>query len=475
MRLRLIVFEKAALPCAGIIIMKKNDLIEITVSDISVSGEGIGKVDGYTFFVKDAIIGDTVRAVITKMNKGYGFAKTLEVVSPSDIRVEPKCKEARRCGGCQIQCMSYQAQLDFKRKKVRDNLVRIGGFKNVKVNETVGMEEPFLYRNKAQYPVGRNKDGRIIYGFYAGRTHSIIETDSCFLGPAGAEKILNTIVLWMEKYNVEPYDEEAASGLVRHVLIRKSRSGEFMVCLVINGQRLKYADELAAALPFVSSISYNIQTAKGNTILGSETVTIYGKPYITDELGGLKFRISPRSFYQVNRTQTEKLYSAALEAANLKGDETVWDLYCGIGTISLFMAAKAKKVIGVEAVFEAVCDARENARLNNIENASFICGRAEEIVPQMIEAGAQGSAEKNIVVVDPPRKGCDEKLLLAILKIAPEKIVYVSCNPATLARDLKILCEKDYRLESVCPVDMFPQTVSVETVCLLCVNGDGSL
>ena len=452
--------------------MKKNDKIVVTIEDIGVSGEGIGKVDGYTLFVKDALIGDTVEAVITKPKKNYAYAKMLKVLEASPDRVKKRCPVARQCGGCQIQELSYDAQLAFKAKKVYGNLERIGGFLpeflDTVMEPICGMENPFNYRNKAQFPIGTNKEGNIVTGFYAGRTHQIIPNMECALGVDVNKEILKIIVDFMNENHITAYDETMQRGLVRHVLIRYGFStDEIMVCLVINGDKIPKSEKLVDKLVKIqgmTSITYSVNRENTNVIMGKEIGILWGQGYITDYIGNVKYQISPLSFFQVNPVQTEKLYGLALEYAGLEGNETVWDLYCGIGTISLFLAQKAKKVYGVEIVPQAIDDARNNARINEIENAEFFVGKAEEVLPEQYE---KHSVYADVIVVDPPRKGCDETLLNTMVKMKPEKIVYVSCDSATLARDLKYLCENGYEVKRVKPVDQFPMTVHVETVVLL--------
>ena len=448
--------------------MKKDDLIEVTIEDLSEEGTGIGKFEGMTFFIKDAVIGDRVRAKIMKMKKNYGFARLMEVLTPSPDRVEPLCPVARQCGGCQIQAMSYEAQLAFKTRKVESNLKRIGKFEEIPMESIIGMEDPFHYRNKAQFPFGKNRDGKIITGFYAGRTHSIIENTSCHLGKEVNEEILEKILAWMNVFHVEPYNEATGKGLMRHSLIRCGfRTGEIMVCLVINGRKIPGEEALVDSLkiiPGMTSISLNVNKEKTNVILGREVINLWGRPYIEDYIGEVKYQISPLSFFQVNPVQTERLYGKALEYAGLTGEETVWDLYCGIGTISLFLARKARKVYGVEIIPDAIEDARRNASLNGFTNTEFYVGKAEEVLPEKYE---KEGVRADVIVVDPPRKGCDETLLSTMVKMQPERIVYVSCDSATLARDLRYLCDNGYELKRVCPADMFPQTVHVETVVLL--------
>lgn len=504
---------------------QKNELLTVTITDIGNDGEGIGKCEGYTLFVKDAVMGDVVKARITKPKKNYAYARVEEIMTSSPFRVTPPCPVYRQCGGCQLQPLSYEQQLRYKEKKVRGNLQRIGGFDEALIESVtepiVGMDEPYRYRNKAQYPFGKTREGQTVTGFYAGRTHTIIPGTECLLGVSENREVLEAVLSYMKECHVEAYDEAAGKGLIRHVLIRKGfSSGELMVCIVINGRGLPEADRLVERLRSIenmTSVSYCVNTGNTNVIMGTEVVLLWGAPVITDSIRiyrenlsepdgrEVTFCISPLSFYQVNPGQTEKLYSLALAYAGLTGNETVWDLYCGIGTISLFLAGDARQVYGVEVVPQAVADARENARRNGIENAEFFVGKAEEVLPGFYEGGgakraenmenadddrqcdadtdcderhdpegAAGYAERqsdmrhpDVIVVDPPRKGCDEACLRTMIAMQPERIVYVSCDPATLARDLKILTDGGYELKRVRPVDMFPQTVHVETVVML--------
>lgn len=450
---------------------RKNDLVTLEIEDCGIDGEGIGKADGFTVFVKDAVIGDTVTAKIMKSKKHYGYGKLIEILKPSPYRVEPKCTFARQCGGCQLQALSYEQQLVFKTNKVKGHLERIGGFKNLPMEPIIGMDEPYHYRNKAQFPVGRNKDGKIITGFYAGRTHTIIENRDCALGVPENKEVLDRVISHMEKWNIAPYDETTGNGLVRHVLIRYGYfTGEVMVCLILNGTKLPHEDELTETLREIkgmTSITINVNKKKSNVILGEEIRILWGQGYITDKIGDISYQISPLSFYQVNPKQTQKLYEKALEYADLHGDETVWDLYCGIGTISLFLAQQAKFVRGVEIIPQAIENANENARINNITNVEFFTGKAEEVLPREYE---KNGIYADVIVVDPPRKGCDEILLETMIKMQPKRIVYVSCDSATLARDLKYLCANGYSLTRVCPVDQFGGTVHVETVAHLSRN-----
>ncbi|MBQ0027361.1 MAG: 23S rRNA (uracil(1939)-C(5))-methyltransferase RlmD [Lachnospiraceae bacterium] len=478
---------------------KKDDRLTIEITDTGVDGEGIGKIDGYTLFVKDAVIGDVVEAKIMKAKKNYAYARLEKVITPSPFRVNPRCQYARSCGGCQIQALDYSAQLKFKQNKVRNNIVRLGGFAENEIDSVmesiIGMEESYRYRGKAQFPFGTNKDGEVITGFYAGRTHSIIANTDCIIGVEENKEILELILAHMRKYNIPAYNEVTGKGLIRHALIRKGfATGEIMVCLVINltnasesKEYIPSQDKLINELKSVhgmTSVSVSINTQNTNVIMGNQIITLWGQDVIHDTINGISFSISPLSFYQVNPIQTEKLYGKAIEYAALTGDESVWDLYCGIGTISLCMAKKAGRVYGVEIIPQAIEDANRNAKANDIENVKFFVGKAEEVLPEFYERksvsgkNSNGSGEEgtnadgemlnpDVIVVDPPRKGCDDKCLDTMLRMSPERIVYVSCDSATLARDLRILVDGGYKLKKVCPVDMFPHSVHVETVCLL--------
>ncbi len=462
----------------------KNQLLEVEITDITNEGEGVGKIDGYTFFIKDALIGDIVSFIVTKVKKNYGYGKVKEILKSSPYRIEAPCLLAKRCGGCQIQEMAYESQLKFKQRKVFNNLTRLGGFDREMIEKimepVIGMDdEPFRYRNKAQFPVGYDKDGELIAGFYAGRTHAIIPVSDCLNGSMENKDILDTILNWMKRYDISAYDETSNRGMVRHVLIRKGfTSKEIMVCIVINADKLPHYDkliEMLCSFDGIKSISYSINKDATNVIMGDNYHTIYGSDTITDSIGDLKFKISPLSFYQVNPVQTKKLYEKALSYADLNGEETVWDLYCGIGTISLFLAKKAKQVYGVEIIPQAIEDAENNAELNDITNAEFFVGKAEEVIDRLWNENADKQDDKkayamthpDVIVVDPPRKGCDELCINTMLKMNPRRIVYVSCDSATLARDLKMLCEGGYELIRICPCDMFPNTVHVETIVLI--------
>lgn len=458
---------------------RKDDIISLDIEDMGVDGEGIGKLEGFTFFVKDAVIGDRVEAKVMKVKKGYAYARLVRILTPSPDRTEPRCPYHRQCGGCQIQALDYQAQLLFKERKVRGNLMRIGGFSKELLDRVmepiVGMEEPFYYRNKAQFPIGAGKNGELVTGFYAGRTHAIIPNTDCALGVKENKQVLEILLDYMKCCRVMPYNEATGTGLVRHVLIRKGfATGEIMVCVVLNGEKLPQEDKLVEQLKKIqgmTSISVNVNTQRTNVIMGSSCRTIWGRDTIEDVLhmrdeegiacGGITFAISPLSFYQVNPIQAEKLYSIALDYAGLTGTETVWDLYCGIGTISLFMAKRAKQVYGIEIVEQAIQDARGNARRNGIGNARFYVGKAEEVLPALYE---KEGIDADVICVDPPRKGCDAACLETIVKMAPKRVVYISCDSATLARDLKYLCANGYELRRGRTADFFGHTVHVETV-----------
>ena len=523
---------------------RKGQEIRVRIIDLGMRGEGIGRLeDGYTVFIKDAVIGDYVRASIMKANKSYAYAHLEQILQASPHRVEPLCPVARQCGGCQLQALSYEQELAYKQNKVRADLIRIGGFPEEEIDAVmepvVGMQDnpngPWRYRNKAQVPVGyasagasagygaaggtfghkaaaertgevagarkgagagkraKNTGRRVVAGFYAGRTHSIIPMTDCLLGDEVNKDILNRVLTYMAIHRVPPYDEETGKGLVRHILIRSGHfSGQIMVCLVVNGDSLPYEADLVdhlTGVPGMTSIVLNENTERTNVILGKKLRTLWGRDEIEDTLQvydvtqvseagrtvftptgeSVTFRISPLSFYQVNPEQTQKLYSLALDYAGLTGKETVWDLYCGVGTISLFMARHAGKVCGVEIIPEAIENAKQNAARNGIENAEFYVGKAEEVLPDYVQARRAAGEDPGIdvICVDPPRKGCDAKCLETILEIRPERVVYVSCDPATLARDLRILADGGYQLEKVRPVDQFGHTVHVEVVCQL--------
>lgn len=451
-------------------VLKKNEECIISIADMGNDGEGIGKYKGYTLFVKNALVGDVVRVRAMKCKKNYGYARLMEVIEPSPHRVEPRCGIAYQCGGCTLQHLDYGEQLNRKQKKVADCIERLGGItEGYTLYPIIGMENPYYYRNKAQFPVRRNGDGKVAIGFYAGGTHTIIDTEHCCIQAKENEAIIKCIRSFIQEENISIYEEESHQGLLRHILTRVGFvTGEIMVCLVINGNDLPGKEKLIERLrtiPGMKSISININRDRTNVILGNKVKPLWGEPYITDYIGEVKFRISPLSFYQVNPVQTRILYEKALEFAGLKGDETVWDLYCGIGTISLFLAARARKVYGVEIIPQAIEDAKENARLNGIVNAEFFTGAAEEVLPQKYR---DEKIYAEVIVVDPPRKGCEESLLETMVTMSPKKIVYVSCDPATLGRDLKYLCARGYKLEKVQAVDQFGHTGHCEVCAEIC-------
>lgn len=484
--------------------MTKNQIVTVTIEDIGTDGEGIGKVEGYTLFVKGAIIGDVAKVKVLKAKKTYGYAKVEELLIPSPDRVAPRCAVAGRCGGCQMQHLSYEKQLAHKADKVKNCLMRIGGLSEELLDTVtepiVGMDEPFYYRNKAQYPVGTDKDGKTVMGFYAGHSHNIIDCTDCAIQEPVNAVILPVIKEFMAEFGVASYEEEKGMGLLRHVLTRVGfHTKEVMVCLIINGTKFPKAEVLAERVKAavekfglnpaeccgekassvdngqdivtnsgytLKSFCLNVNTAKANVILGNEIIPVYGETYITDYIGDIKYQISPLSFYQVNPEQTVKLYNKALDYAELSGGEVVWDLYCGIGTISLFLAQKAGQVYGVEIVPQAIEDAKKNAVLNGMTNAEFFVGAAEDVMPEKYKESG-GKMRADVICVDPPRKGCEESLLDTIVAMEPKRIVYVSCDPATLARDVKYLGEKGYQVTRVCPVDQFAHTGHVETVVLL--------
>ena len=431
--------------------IKKNDILTVEITDTGIEGEGIGKTDGFILFVKDAVIGDTVQVKVMKAKKNYAYAKLEKVLVPSPFRVQPPCPFHRQCGGCQLQPLSYEKQLEFKQNKIRNNLIRIGGFSPEHIDACmepiIGMEDPCTTGIRHSSPLDHDKEGNVVTGFDAGRSHNIIANTDCALGVEEIRTVLETILAYMKKYGVSAYDETSGKGLIRHVLIRKGfASGQLMACIVINGNKLPEEKALAEELwkiPGMTSVSINVNTERTNVILGKKVRVLKGEEKIEDTIGDVVFRISPLSFYQVNPVQTKKLYGQALEYAGLTGEETVWDLYCGIGTISLFLAKKAKKVYGVEIVPEAIADAKENAARNGITNAEFFVGKAEEVLPQKYE---EEGVYADVIVVDPPRKGCDEKCLETMVRMRPERIVYVSCDSATLARDLKYLGEMGYEV-----------------------------
>ncbi len=446
--------------------LKKDNIIELNITGMTHEGLGVGKVDGFAVFVQGAIDGERVRAKIIKVLKSYAVARVIEFTKSSPNRIEPFCPVYKRCGGCSLQHMSYEKTLEFKRQVVIDNLTRIGGLSDVKVNETIGMENPLNYRNKAQYPFGMGKDGTVA-GFFARRSHEIIDAPVCGIQHPLSDKAKDIVLGFAKALNIPVYDESTGAGLIRHVVTKTAfGTGEIMVIIVATQPEIPKINKLIYRLkrdiPGLASIILNINPKRGNVVLGDKNITLYGKDTIEDILGGLNFEISPLSFYQVNSVQTEVLYKKAIEYAALNGNETMYDLYCGIGTITLFAARKVGRAIGIEVVPEAVESAKRNALKNNITNTEFYTGEVEEVFPKLFAEGKKA----DVVFIDPPRKGCDETSLKTLVDMSPNRIVYVSCNPSTLARDLKYLCNAavGYKVEEVQPVDMFPWSEHTESV-----------
>ena len=434
-------------------------------------GEGIAKIDNkYPIFIEGALKGEKVKVRIVKVNKNFAYGKLMEVLEASEERVNPPCAIYKRCGGCKLQHASYKAQLDFKWDRVKDCVSKIGKLDPSIVKYPLGMEEPWKYRNKVQLPIGLI-NGEVKIGFFAPRSHDIIDMESCLIQDEIGDKVVKLTREWIEKFNIRPYNvdgEYDEKGVVRHIMIRRGfTTNEVMVVLVTNGEKLPHKEEfvdlMVKNIPGIKSVIQNINSKKTNVILGLESKTLWGEDTISDYIGDFRFNISPLSFFQVNPTQTEVLYGKALEYANLTGNEEVFDAYCGTGTITLFLSQKAKKVYGVEIIPQAIDNAWINAKENKVENVEFFVGESEVVIPDLINKGVKA----DVVVVDPPRKGCDKKLLDAITHIDAKKIVYVSCDPSTLGRDLKVLEENGYKTLEVQPVDMFPNTAHIENVALL--------
>lgn len=447
--------------------VKKNETVHVTFEDLTHDGAGVAKMDGYPLFVKGGLPGEKAEVKVVQVKKNYGFGRLMNIMKESDHRVEPPCSIFKWCGGCQLQHLSYEGQLEYKQKQVKETLARIGGLTDVPVHPTLGMNDPWRYRNKSQVPVGE-QNGHIVTGFYAKGSHRIVDMNTCIIQHEDNDKVVQLVKSLAKEYGIRGYDDQTHKGTLRHVVVRHAKhTDELMVVIVTKGKALPNKKNLVHALteqiPNVKSIMQNINPKQTNVIFGDQTEVLWGEEVIHDYIGDIKFAISARSFYQVNPEQTKVLYEKALDYAQLTGKETVIDAYCGIGTISLFLAQKAKQVYGVEIVPEAVADAKRNAKLNYIDNAEFVVGEAENVMPWW---QAQG-IEVDVIVVDPPRKGCDEKLLETMVVMKPERIVYVSCNPATLTRDLKYLEEHGYETKEVQPVDMFPQTGHVECCALI--------
>lgn len=448
-------------------IVNQNDRLIVHVEDLTHDGSGVAKVDGYPLFIPGALPGEEVEVKVGKTLKNYGFARLLNVTKPSSDRIEPPCHVFWECGGCQLQHLSYEAQLIQKQKQVRDVIDRIAKLPDVPVLPVKGMEDPWRYRNKSQIPFAE-RDGKVVSGFYKSRTHHIVDTDVCIIQSEEADELMSTLKHEMQALGLDAYNEKTHRGMLRHLIVRKGKAtGEIMVVLVTLKKKFPQKEAvielIKRVVPEVTSIMQNVNGEKTNVIFGNETLPLYGKSFIIDNIGDIQFEISARSFYQVNPAQTEVLYKQALDYAQLTGDEMVIDAYCGIGTISLFLAQNAKEVYGVEIVPQAIEDAKRNAELNGITNANFEAGAAEDVIPRWYAEGKRF----DVLVVDPPRKGCDEKLLQTILEYKPKRVVYVSCNPGTLARDLRILEDGGYRTKEVQPVDMFPQSSHVECVALI--------
>lgn len=434
-------------------------------------GEGIAKIDNkYPIFIEGALKGEKVKVRIVKVNKNFAYGKLMEVLEASEERVNPPCAIYKRCGGCKLQHASYKAQLDFKWDRVKDCVSKIGKLDPSIVKYPLGMENPWRYRNKVQLPIGLI-NGEVKIGFFAPRSHDIIDMESCLIQDEIGDKVVKLTREWIEKFNIRPYNvngEYDEKGIVRHIMIRRGfTTNEVMVVLVTNGEKLPHKEEfvdlMVKNIPGIKSVIQNINLKKTNVILGLESKTLWGEDTISDYIGDFRFNISPLSFFQVNPTQTEVLYGKALEYANLTGNEEVFDAYCGTGTITLFLSQRAKKVYGVEIIPQAIDNAWINAKENKVENVEFFVGESEVVIPDLINKGVKA----DVVVVDPPRKGCDKKLLDSITNIDAKKIVYVSCDPSTLGRDLQVLEENGYKTLEVQPVDMFPNTSHVENVAKL--------
>ena len=448
--------------------LSKNKEYVVDIVDIGQGGVGIGKYEGFTVFIEGGLIQDKVKVIISKSKKNYAVGDIVEILEKSPFRVDRICSDdLKDCGGCQIQELDYNKQLELKTNEVKQVISRIGKLENVEIHETIGMQSPCRYRNKAQFPI-QNINGSTAIGFYKKKSHDVIPTDMCVIQHDINDKIIKIIKTYIQAYNVSIYNEMTHTGVLRHLVTKVGfTTNEVMVVLVANGTNLPHLNELASVLKEnilgFKTLVLNVNKAKTNVILGKENKVIYGNGKINDYIGDLVFEISPLSFFQVNPVQTEVLYNKALEYAELKENDTVFDIYCGIGSISLFLAQKATKVYGIEIVEDAIKDAKINAKLNNLNNVEFYVGKAEEVVPKMYSEGKTA----NVVVVDPPRKGCDEKVLDTIVSMKPDRVVYVSCNPSTLARDLAYLDERGYKCVEIQPVDMFPHTMHVETVAKL--------
>lgn len=440
------------------------DIVEGEIIDFTHEGSGVLKVDKFTIFVKGGLIGDKLKAKIDNIKKSYATATISEIVKPSEERVDLEFEIEESKGGIPLIEYKYSKQLEWKKNKIKKDLEKIAGFKDIEVKEVIGMDHPYRYRNHVQIPVGC-EEGRVVTGFYEIGSNDIVDMTKSILQPEVADEILGTIRKWINQYKIKPYDKKTRKGILRHIGIRTNRNNESMVILVTNGNRLPYYKELIDMLKGkkVISIYQNINKSNSSITYGREYKKLYGVDCLLDYIGDFRFNISPNSFFQVNRTQAEVLYNKTIQYLDLNKKDIVYDLYCGIGTISLYIGNQAKKVYGIEIIKKAIEDARDNAKLNSIDNVEFEVGKVEDIFPRLMDKGIKG----NKIVVDPPRKGCEKKVLEAIVKLNPEKVVYVSCNPTTMARDAKYLVDNGYKIEEVQPVDMFPHTAHVEICCLL--------
>lgn len=447
--------------------VEKNKEYIVDIIDNGYEGEGIAKIDNYTIFIPGTIKGEKVKILIVKVNSSHSFGKIIDIIEKSKARVESDCNTYKRCGGCNLRHMNYKDTLELKRKNVQ-NLIDKTLNQKIKVKDTIGMEKPFFYRNKAQYPVGYNKNGKIVTGVYAERTHEIIEQDSCAIQMPISTKIAKFIITFMKENKISAYNEKTGKGSIRHIVIKVGfHTDEVMCILVTNERKIKNEEKLVESLkskfPNIKTIIKNINQKNTNVITGNENVILYGNGYIQDKLGNFIFNISPLSFYQINPIQTEKLYNLAINKANLTKEDTVLDLYCGIGTIGTFASLYVRKVYGIEIVEQAIEDANKNAKLNKIENIKFYCGDVEQVLENVL---AKEETMPNVVFVDPPRKGLDEHTIQNIIDLKPERFIYISCNPATLVRDLKEF-EQLYEIKEIQTVDMFPFTSHVECCSVL--------
>lgn len=446
----------------------KNSILEMQVTGLGSSGEGVGKVQGFTFFVPGALAGEKIRFQAKQVKKSYGIGELTNVLEPSPERVKPVCPVYKQCGGCQLQHLSYEGQLTVKRQQVIDALERLGHFKGIKVEKTLGDDDPWHYRNKMQVPVASGKKGSLDIGCFAQATHRVINVEECFIQKKANNAIAAVVRAWMKEYKIPALEEDARRGIVRHVMGRVGvATGEVMAVLITNSPMVPHIKDLGKmlreAIPGFKTLVQNVNTRHTNVIMGEKSRIVTGPGFIQDSIGTLTFNISPESFFQVNSEQAAKLYGEALKAANLTSKETVVDVYCGTGTITLFLAQKAARAIGIEIVPSAIKDARINARNNKIANAQFVLGDAAVELPKLAQEGIKA----DVIVLDPPRAGCDQRVINAIAAVKPKKVVYVSCNPASLARDAELLCKKGYKINKVQPVDLFPQTHHVETVVLM--------